>query len=150
LKIEITSRSLTQMWDEFSKFLSAVRGIGMNPGQSVLALASVLHLPAAKVDDKPARQDGLKALSGDFSARLERYRKELGPNAYAVFNTLTDIAARPPDNPYYQKGRDTIEKRSGRWLKELARRSAEPGFNLDGWIPAWESTPGKHLIPGRN
>ena len=71
-------------------------------------------------------------------ARLSGYRKEIGPNAYAVFNTMTDIAARPPENRYFQKDRDTIEKRSGRWLKELGRRSQDPKFDLNEWIPKWE------------
>ena len=110
----------------------------MNSDQSVLALNTVLHLPPAKEDDKPARKEGLKALSDDFSFRLDGYRKELGDNAYAVFNTLTDIATRPPDNQYFQKDRDTIEKRSGRWLKELARNSAALGFKLDEWISSWD------------
>jgi hypothetical protein len=150
LKIEITSRSLTQMWDEFSKFLTTVRNIGMDNTQSTLALNTVLRLPSAKSEDKLSRKDGLQALSEDFSHRLNAYQKELGSNAYAVFNTLTDIAARPPESAYFQKNRDTIEKRSGRWLKELARQSQTAGFDLNGWIPAWETglTGGK--MPRRN
>lgn len=58
-------------------------------------------------------------------------------NAYAVFNTLTDIAARPPDNPTFHQDRHTIEKRAGRWLKELARHSQDVSFDLNRWIPAW-------------
>lgn len=150
LNIEITSRSLPKMWDEFSKFLNTVRDIAMNPEQSTLALHTVLHLSAPKPDDKPARREGLQALTQDFSCRLEGYQKELGPNAYAVFNTLTDIAARPPESPLFQKERDTLEKRSGRWLKALARDSQAINFDLDEWIPSWESIPGKHPLPGRN
>ena len=82
--------------------------------------------------------------------RFTGYQTELGPNAYAVFNTLTDIAARPPDNAYFQKDRDTIEKRSGRWLKELARHNQTAGFDLNAWIPAWEAGVGGRQIPGRN
>ncbi len=150
LKIEITSRSLPQMWDEFSKFLTSVRSIGMDTDQSILAVRSVLHLPDPKPDDRPSRKEGLNALAVDFSTRLEGYRKELGPNAYAVFNTLTDIAARPPDSAYFQKDRDTIEKRSGRWLKELARQSQTTGFDLKAWIPAWDAGGTGRQIPGRN
>ena len=150
LKIEITSRSLPQMWDEFSKFLTSVRSISMDTTQSTLALNTVLRLPAAKPDDKKARAEGLQALSVDLSIRLTGYQKELGPNAYAVFNTLTDIAARPLDSVYFQKDRDTIEKRSGRWLKELARQSQTTGFNLNAWIPAWEAGGSGRQIPGRN
>jgi hypothetical protein len=46
------------------------------------------------------------------------------------------IAARPPENAYFQKGCDTLEKRSGRWLKDLARQSQTTGFDLNAWIPA--------------
>jgi hypothetical protein len=139
LQIEITGRSLPQMWDEFSKFLTTVRSFTMNSDQSTLALKTVLHLPNPKPDDKPARKEALDALAADFSARLSGYRQELGENAYAVFNTLTDIAARPPELPCFQQTRDTIERRSGRWLKDLARESRAPAFDLEGWIPAWEA-----------
>lgn len=150
LKIEITSRSLPQMWDEFSKFLTSVRSISMDTAQSTLALNTVLRLPAAKPEDKKARAEGLIALSMDLSTRLTGYQKELGTNAYAVFNTLTDIAARPPDSAYFQKDRDTIEKRSGRWLKALARQSQTVGFDLNAWLPAWEAGGSGRQIPGRN
>ena len=150
LKIEITSRSLPQMWDEFSKFLTSVRSISMDTAQSTLALNTVLRLPAAKPEDQKARVEGLKALSLDLSTRLDGYQKELGPNAYAVFNTLTDIAARPPENIYFQKNRDTIEKRSGRWLKELARQSQATGFDLNAWIPEWEREGTRRPILRRN
>jgi hypothetical protein len=122
----------------------------MDTAQSTLALKTVLHLPDPKPDDRPSRKEGLNALVLDFSTRLEGYRKELGSNAYAVFNTITDIAARPPKNPYFQKDRDTIEKRSGRWLKELAQQSQTTGFNLNAWLPAWGAGSSTRSIPGRN
>jgi hypothetical protein len=150
LKIEIQSRSLPKMWDEFSKFLTSIRSIKMDNDQSSLALNTVFHLPVPKSDDKPARKEGLNALAADFTCRLGNYRQELGPNAYAVFNTLTDIAARPPENPHFQKNRDTIEKRSGRWLRELAHKSQAADFDLNAWIPAWKTVRTGHSIPGRN
>jgi hypothetical protein len=45
------------------------------------------------------------------------------------------IAARSPESSYFQKNRDTIEKRSGCWLKDLARQSQTSGFDLNAWIP---------------
>jgi hypothetical protein len=92
----------------------------------------------------------LNALAVDFSTRLTGYQKELGSNAYAVFNTLTDIAARPPDNACFQTGRDTLEKRSGRWLKDLARQSQVAGFDLEMWIPAWKAEVTGRTIPGED
>ena len=71
-------------------------------------------------------------------------------NPTPFLNTLTDIAARLPDGACYQMGRDTLEKRSGRWLKELAHQSQTTGFNLNEWIPAWEVGSSGRQIPGRN
>jgi hypothetical protein len=139
LKVEIRSRSLPKMWEEFSQFLNRIRSINMDTAQSTLALNTVLRIPTPTPDDKPARKEGLSAISEDFSSRLAGYRRELGPNAYAVFNTLTDIAARPPESVYFQKNRDTIEKRSGRWLKDLAGQSQTAGFELNTWIPEWDA-----------
>jgi len=150
LKIEIQSCSLPKMWEEFSQFLNRIRSINMDTAQSTLAVNTVLRLPDPKPDDKPFRKEGLSALSTDFNSRLAGYRRELGPNAYAVFNTLTDIAARPPENSHFQKNRDTIEKRSGRWLKELARQSQSTGFDLNAWIPAWKTVKTGLSIPRRN
>lgn len=60
------------------------------------------------------------------------------------------IAARPPESTHFQKNRDTVEKRSGRWLKELARQSQTTGFDLNAWITGWEAGVGGHQIPGRS
>ncbi len=150
IKTSHSKEALPQMWDEFSKFLTSVRSIIMTTDQSTLALNTVLRLPAAKPEDKKPRVEGLKALFVDLSTRLTGFRQELGSNAYAVFTPLTDIAARPPENAYFQKDRDTIEKRSGRWLKELASRSQATGFDLNAWIPVWEAGGGGRQIPGRN
>mgnify|MGYP002624727230 CR=1 FL=1 len=150
LKIEIQSRSLPQMWEEFSKFLDSVREIKMSSEQSILAVNSVLRLPDPQPGDRTARKDALAALAEDFFSRLKRYRNELGPNAYAVFNTLTDIAARPPESVPFQKQRDTLEKRSGRWLKDLARESQSAAFDLDLWLSGWAAVGNDHPLASRN
>ncbi len=150
LQIEIKARSLPKMWEEFTNFLTRVRAINMNAAQSTMAVNTVLRLPPPKPDDKPARTEALNALSADFSDRLTGYRKKLGPNAYAVFNTLTDIAAQPHESVHFQKNRDTIEKRSGRWLKYLAGQSQVAGFDLTAWIQAWDAMITVRSIPTRN
>lgn len=57
---------------------------------------------------------------------------------------------RSPPKRYFQKDRDTIEKRSGRWVKMLARQSQTAGFDLNARIPAWETGSSGRQIPGRN
>jgi hypothetical protein len=59
------------------------------------------------------------------------------------------ITDRPPESVHFQKSRDTIEKRSGRWLKDLACQSKIAGFDLNAWIPAWAAAGSDRLITGR-
>ena len=138
LKLEITARSLDQLWSEFTDFISRVRSVAMSAAQSERALAAVLHLPGFKEDDSKARREEIEALNRDTGARLTGYRNALGENAYAVFNTLTDIAARPPESRYFQKDRDTLEKRAGRWLKQLSVQRRAPAFYLEKFITKWD------------
>lgn len=60
------------------------------------------------------------------------------------------IAARSPDSPFFQKDRDTLEQRSGRWLKDLVSLSNGVGFDLNAWIPAWDGGSSDRQIPARN
>lgn len=74
----------------------------------------------------------------------------LGSIPKIMIANLISIVARPRENVYFQKDRDTIEERSGRWLKELARQNQTAGFNLNAWIPAWDVGGTGRQIPGRN
>jgi hypothetical protein len=65
-------------------------------------------------------------------------------------NHLTDIAARPPDNAYFPKDRDTLQKRSGCWLKELARQGHAAGFDLNALIAEWDAGGSVCSTLGRN
>lgn len=152
LQVEITTgtRGLDLMWKEFSAFLSRVRRIEFNKEQSNLALDQVLHLPKEKPRDSPARKQGIEMLRDDIAHRLEDYREEFGSNAYAVFNTLTDVAARPPDLAVFQTRRDTLEKRAGRWLRQLAEQSRQDAFDLNAWLSEWDNDSQSASPPGRN
>ena len=65
-------------------------------------------------------------------------------------NFKSAIAARPPDSVYFQKDRDTLEKRSGRWLKDLARQNQTTGLDLNAWILSWEAAGSGHQNSSSN
>jgi hypothetical protein len=131
LTVQLKTRSLEHLWKEFSGFLDQVRGIKLGWPESARLLTGLLRPPKAREPDAPERQEGVAALAADFEQRLTGYRTELGENAYAVFNTLTDVAARPPDSPYFHKDRDTLEKRAGRWLRNIVTANQRPDFSIE-------------------
>lgn len=59
-------------------------------------------------------------------------------------------SARPPEIACFQQTRDTIERRSGRWLKDLASQSQSTGFDLARWLPGWEATRSSKAPTGKN
>ena len=87
----------------------------------------------------------------------EGYRKPLGPNAYALFNTLTDLASRPPGpegepagngassssrsygelgrkgHSFIRRERHTLQARTGTWLRWFVGRSGSREF-LEGYL----------------
>jgi hypothetical protein len=138
LNVTIRTRSLDKLWQEFSNFIGAVRGVAMTEPQSERALQTVLRLPVAKDGDPKERREGISAMRADTNSRLGTYRTSLGENAYAVFNTLTDLAARPPESRLFQKDRDTLEKRAGRWLKQLSLQHQTPTLDLEKFITHWD------------
>jgi hypothetical protein len=96
LKIEITSRSLPQMWDDFSKFLTSVRSISMDTAQSTLALNTVLRLPETKPEDKK--------LEPKACVRCHRTSPHASPatkknSAPTPTPSSTHSPTSPPDHP---------------------------------------------------
>lgn len=139
MKLEIKTVSLDQLWRDFSDFIASVRSVSMSGPQSDMALNAVLRVPQCNEGDTSARRTAVATLHEDIGVRLGNYRQALGENAYAVFNALTDIAARPPENPYFQKDRDTLEKRAGRWLKHLAQEQKSGTLNIDQFTADWRN-----------
>ena len=54
--------------------------------------------------------------------------------SYAAFNTMTDIASRPPQSPRFRRDRPTLERRAGAWLRDFNASAARPGFSIAGHL----------------
>ena len=135
--------NLEKEWQSFMGFLESVRDLGLTVEQSLLASEKVLGIARETPGDKPVRQRARRELWLEIEGRLAAYRSEVGNNAYAVFNTFTDLAARPPRSPHFRKDRQTLEKRAGAWLKNLATGASSPSFSVESWLekPALEAGP---------
>ncbi len=90
-------------WDRSSQCLTTVRSIKTTIVPSTLALKTLLNLPRSPTRRPTDPKEALRALTADFSIC-------------------------PPERSCFQPTRYTIERRLGRWLKELARRSQAAVF----------------------
>lgn len=129
--VNARTRSMENLWQEFSGFLDLIKGVEMSREQSRAAIDAVIHLPVLREPDSEVRRGDVQELEDDILGRVDGYRRELGGNAYAAFNSMTDIAARPPSLRCFQKDCNMIERQAGRWLRGLSKECMQAGFKLD-------------------
>lgn len=139
LKVARPFTGMSALRDEFSKTLAAVRSVGITPEQGRTLVRQVTGWPQLQEDSKSWERDEQAKLDTDLESRLSGYFQELGENAYAAFNTMTDIASRPPLSPCFRRDRPTLERRAGVWLRDFNASAARPGFSIAGHLSELQS-----------
>ncbi len=69
-----------------------------------------------------------------LAALCERYALELGENAYAVLNVITEFASQPPASRYVQRERHSLQRLAGSWLSTFSHRCRHPSFDLTAYL----------------
>jgi hypothetical protein len=59
-----------------------------------------------------------------------RYAGELGANAYAVFNAVTEFASHPPENRCVHRDRHSLQRLAGTWLTSFNSACRKPNFSI--------------------
>lgn len=99
----------------------------------LVGAALLLQPPKAAKPDSREATDWV--MLGDHLAAMgTRYADELGENAYAVFNTITEFASRPPENRCVRRDRHSMQQLAGSWLTSFNLACRAPGFSVDGYV----------------
>jgi len=53
---------------------------------------------------------------------------DLGDNAYAAFNALTDFASHPPENRCLHRDRHSMQRLAGEWLAKFSQECRQSSF----------------------
>ena len=70
------------------------------------------------------------ALNHHLGALCDRYFMELGDNAYAVFNAITDFASHPLDNRCLHRDRHSLQRLAGDWLSKFIQDCRQNTFEI--------------------
>ncbi len=79
-----------------------------------------------------ARDWGL--LSQEIVGLCSRYREDLGENAYAVFNAITEFASHPPKNRCIHRDRHSFQRLAGEWMSNFNQEYRQPGFTISKYL----------------
>jgi hypothetical protein len=130
LKVARPFAGMSALREEFSKTLAGVRAVAITPDEGRQLVRQVTGWPQLQENPKSWERTEQEKLDADLETRLSSYFHELGENAYAAFNTMTDIASRPPQSPRFRRDRATLERRAGAWLRNFREAVSRPGFSI--------------------
>jgi hypothetical protein len=78
-----------------------------------------LPLPQSPDDLSARGQELFGPLKLDAESRVQKNAQELGTNAYALFNAVTDFASRPAVLRDFRRSQHSMQTQAGRWLREF-------------------------------
>ena len=134
LKVARPFEGMGELREKFRNTLAGIRGVAIGLDDARQHVRSVSGWPKQPEEPKDWEKTDRSALDADLHTRLQGYFRELGGNAYAAFNTLTDLAARPPQSPRFRRDRPTLERRAGAWLRDFHIAASRPGFSISGHL----------------
>jgi hypothetical protein len=127
IRFDIQPGQLERLAERFRNFVRHARSIPMAEEESREEMRRVVgYLSDEAINDMKdvrRRLQGL-AIANQAHETLLRYRHELGPNAYATFNAMTELARTLGSQPRIWRDADAVQKRAGRWLPAFCRSHA--------------------------
>lgn len=134
IKVASPFSGMAALCDKFRETVNGVRAVGVTRDEARSLVRLVVGWPQLPKDPKPIDQADQVSLDADLESRLDGYFHELGENAYAAFNTMTDIASRPPQSNRFRRDRPNLERRAGAWLRDFNDVASRPDFTISGHL----------------
>ena len=99
-----------------------------------------LPLPKSAEDYRDRATELFHPLKTTAESLVKQYEDEMGANAYALFNALTDFASRPPGLRDFRRAEHSMQTQAGRWLREFdALLQTNPKPNLTEYLGEYGS-----------
>lgn len=113
---------------------------GVDEGIAVPLFFKAMNLPLPKSSDdyRDRAVELFEPLKSNAESLVKKYEDEMGANAYALFNALTDFASRPPGLRDFRRAEHSMQTQAGRWLREfdeLLQKNPKP--NLPEYLGAY-------------
>lgn len=136
IRFEIAKDRLTKFRTAFTASLAGLRNCAVSRSQFRPLLWGVLLLRPPEPESSGEME--WKTLSTHLSEIINRYADELGENAYAAFNAITEFASHPPANRCLHRDRNSLQRLAGSWLTSFNAACRMPGFSITRYIELLE------------
>lgn len=131
IQFEIAQERLAKFKTAFTNSLTGLRNCALPRQQFEPLLCGVLVLrPPQPIKPNSREAADWQALSAHLAEMSTRYAGELGENAYAAFNAITEFASHPPENRCVHRDRHGLQRLAGSWLTSFNDACQKPGFSI--------------------
>ena len=97
--------------------------LGVLPAHLLLAL----RVPPPKPPSK-RRKEAWDRFNEHVESLSEEYISEIGDNAYALLNVISDLASRPLEAGLHRRERHSLQRLAGTWLAEFSSECKKASF----------------------
>jgi hypothetical protein len=135
IKFTIAQDKLLKFRTAFSESMTSLRDCKVPRPQIDPLIRGVLAIrPPQRMEQESREAEAWQALGLHLGEITDRYASELGENAYAAFNTITEFASHPPENRCLHRDRHSLQRLAGTWLSNFAPRCRRNDFKLDDYL----------------
>ena len=131
----IDEEQLSDFKTTFTDSLAGLRGCAVPRSLFEPLLCRVLQLRQPRsVKPESRAADDWQRLGAHISEMSTRYSGELGENAYATFNAITEFASQPPENRCLHRDRHSLQRLAGSWLTSFNGICRKPSFSIANYL----------------
>jgi hypothetical protein len=135
ISFDVSDERLTKLKTSFGTYLDALRVCPVRSDQFAAFARGVLSIRVPEKLERTSREAAdWESLTTHLATLCERYALQLGENAYAVLNVITEFASRPPASRYVQRESHSLQRSAGSWLSAFSRRCRQPSFDLTAYL----------------
>lgn len=142
IDFEVVDGRLEKLKVAFVEQMRSLKSVRVPREEHEFFLLAVLSLhPPERLEPHTKEADEWEALSEHIDELCDRYAKDLGENAYAVLNAVTEFASHPPSNKQVRRERHSLQRMAGAWLHSFSKRCGEADFHLANYIAELSNEP---------
>lgn len=125
---------IDKMWETFDKKMNTLQEILIPESMALPIFCKAFGIEIDKDEVSERQKETLGIKASQIIDSSKEYFKELGNNAYAVFNVLTDYASYPQGISSIATAVHGFQRKVGDWVDEIVVHSKQEGFNLYDYI----------------
>jgi hypothetical protein len=135
IQFEVGREQLVKLKENFNNYLGVLWDcpVSRSDFKPLVLGVLLLHEPKDMKWGHPYAADW-EALGAHLEDLCNNYVKEVGENAYGVFNVITDFASNPPENRCIHRDRHSLQRLAGALIAGFSKVCSLPDFNITKYL----------------